>query len=64
MSHYVFRWRMAMNAYYLDHWAELRTVEGAAQRVQEDTMRFASTTEDLGVSLINSVMTLSRSCRC
>jgi peptide/bleomycin uptake transporter len=58
VSHYVFRWRMAMNAYYLDHWAELRTVEGAAQRVQEDTMRFAATTEDLGVSLVNSVMTL------
>jgi peptide/bleomycin uptake transporter len=58
VSHYVFRWRMAMNDYYLDHWRELRAVEGAAQRVQEDTMRFAATTEDLGVSLINSVMTL------
>jgi peptide/bleomycin uptake transporter len=58
VSHYVFRWRMAMNAYYLGHWEELRDVEGAAQRIQEDTMRFAATTEDLGVSLINSVMTL------
>ncbi|HZZ31049.1 MAG TPA: peptide antibiotic transporter SbmA [Phenylobacterium sp.] len=58
VSHYVFRWRSAMNDYYLDHWSELRAVEGAAQRVQEDTMRFASTLEDLGVSLINSVMTL------
>jgi peptide/bleomycin uptake transporter len=58
VSHYVFRWRMAMNAYYLDHWEKLRRVEGAAQRIQEDTMRFAATTEDLGVSLINSVMTL------
>jgi peptide/bleomycin uptake transporter len=58
VSHYVFRWRMAMNDYYLAHWSELRSVEGAAQRVQEDTMRFASTLEDLGVSLVNSVMTL------
>jgi peptide/bleomycin uptake transporter len=58
VSHYVFRWRMAMNVYYVAHWSELRTVEGAAQRVQEDTMRFASTLEDLGVSLVNSVMTL------
>jgi peptide/bleomycin uptake transporter len=33
-------------------------VEGAAQRVQEDTMRFASTMEGLGKSLIDSVMTL------
>ena len=58
VSHYVFRWRMAMNDYYLAHWGELRAVEGAAQRVQEDTMRFASTIEDLGVSFVNSVMTL------
>ena len=58
VSHYVFRWRMAMNDYYVAHWSELRAVEGAAQRVQEDTMRFASTVEDLGVSLVNSVMTL------
>ena len=58
VSHYVFRWRQAMNGYYMAHWPKLRTVEGASQRVQEDTMRFARTTEDLGVSLIDSVMTL------
>ncbi len=58
VSHYVFRWRQAMNDYYMAHWPKLRTVEGASQRVQEDTMRFARTTEDLGVSLIDSVMTL------
>jgi peptide/bleomycin uptake transporter len=58
VSHYVFRWRTAMNNYYMAHWSELRVIEGAAQRVQEDTMRFSTTTEDLGVSLINSVMTL------
>ncbi len=58
VSHYVFRWRQAMNDYYMSHWPRLRTVEGASQRVQEDTMRFARTTEDLGVSLIDAVMTL------
>ncbi len=58
VSHYVFRWRTAMNGYYMDNWGALRRVEGAAQRVQEDTMRFASITEGLGVSLIDSVMTL------
>lgn len=58
VSHYVFRWRTAMNDYYASHWPRLRTVEGAAQRVQEDTMRFATTTEDMGGSFINSVMTL------
>ena len=58
VSHYVFRWRTAMNAYYMAHWPQLRLIEGAAQRVQEDTMRFSTTTEDLGGSLITSVMTL------
>ncbi len=58
VSHYVFRWRTAMNDYYTANWSKLRAVEGAAQRVQEDTMRFASTMEGLGKSLIDSVMTL------
>ncbi len=58
VSHYVFRWRTAMNDYYMCHWDKLRVIEGASQRVQEDIMRFSSTTEDLGVTLINSVMTL------
>jgi peptide/bleomycin uptake transporter len=40
VSHYVFRWRTAMNEYYMAHWQRLRHIEGAAQRVQEDTMRF------------------------
>jgi peptide/bleomycin uptake transporter len=58
VSHYIFRWRTAMNDYYMAHWEELRHIEGASQRVQEDTMRFAATMESLGVSLIDSVMTL------
>ena len=58
VSHYIFRWRTAMNAYYMANWSKLRTIEGAAQRVQEDTMRFSTTVEGLGVSLIESVMTL------
>lgn len=58
VSHYVFRWRNAMNDYYMSKWERLRSIEGASQRVQEDTMRFASTVEGLGVSLIDSVMTL------
>lgn len=58
VSHYVFRWRTAMNEYYMENWQLLRNIEGAAQRVQEDTMRFATTLEDMGVSFINAVMTL------
>ncbi|EOL8966014.1 peptide antibiotic transporter SbmA [Cronobacter dublinensis] len=58
ISHYIFRWRTAMNEYYMANWQRLRHIEGAAQRVQEDTMRFASTLEDMGVSLLKAVMTL------
>jgi peptide/bleomycin uptake transporter len=58
VSHYVFRWRTAMNNYYTSMWKRVRKIEGASQRVQEDTMRFASITEGLGVALLDSVMTL------
>jgi peptide/bleomycin uptake transporter len=58
VSHYVFRWRTAMNDYYMRHWTQLRNIEGAAQRVQDDTMRFARITETLGARLLESLMTL------
>ena len=58
VSHYVFRWRTAMNDYYTSHWKKLRKVEGASQRIQEDTMIFARIVENLGVSFIDSIMTL------
>lgn len=58
ISHYVFRWRTAMNDYYIARWDSIRTIEGAAQRIQEDTMRFADIVETLGVKIIDSVMTL------
>jgi len=57
-SHYVFRWRTAMNEYYMSKWERVRHIEGASQRVQEDTMRFAAIMESLGVRLIDSIMTL------
>ena len=57
-SHYTFRWRTAMNDFYVENWPKLRSVEGASQRVQEDSMRFARLVEDLGASFVSSVMTL------
>lgn len=57
-SHYVFRWRKAMNFYYMRSWPAIRQTEGAAQRVQEDTMRFASIVEDLGTAFFGSLITL------
>lgn len=58
VSHYIFRWRTAMNEFYVSYWPKLRIIEGASQRVQEDTMRFATTMENLAVELISAIMTL------
>ena len=58
-GHYIFRWRTAMNFYYMDHWQSVREVEGASQRIQEDTMRFATSVEDLGADFVGSMMTLA-----
>lgn len=58
ISHYIFRWREAMNGWYMARWQQLRSTEGAAQRVQEDTMRFSATMEDMGTGLITAIMTL------
>lgn len=58
MRHYVFRWRTAMHHHYMEHWDKVRHIEGASQRVQEDTMRFANIVERLGVSFLRSLMTL------
>ncbi len=57
-SHYTFRWRTAMNDFYAANWQRLRHIEGASQRVQDDTQRFATTLESLGASLIDALMTL------
>ena len=58
VSHFVFRWRNAMNDYYTSRWQQLRKIEGASQRVQEDTKKFADISQDLGVNLLDSIMTL------
>lgn len=58
ISHWIFRWRTAMNDYYTGKWSQLRHIEGASQRIQEDTMRFASIMEGLGVAMVDAVMTL------
>jgi peptide/bleomycin uptake transporter len=57
-SHYVFRWRTAMTDYYMARWSKLREIEGASQRVQEDTMRFAGLAENIGINILDSILTL------
>ena len=57
-QHYVFAWRSAMNEYYASKWHLLRHIEGASQRVQEDTMRFAKLMESLAERFLDAAMTL------
>ena len=56
---YAFRWREAMTFDYLPVWTAGPTkVEGASQRMQEDTMRFAKIVESLGLQVVRALMTL------
>ena len=55
-SHFLFRWRTAMVEWYHSVYDQARTIEGASQRVQEDTIKFSRIMEGLGTSLIESVM--------
>mgnify|MGYP001341314921 CR=1 FL=1 len=57
-SHWTFRWRTAMANFYHDKWDFASSIEGASQRVQEDTLKFARIMEGLGAELLRSVMTL------
>lgn len=58
IQHYNFRWRAALNEHYSAKWSCIRHIEGASQRVQDDTMRFAEIMEGLGSGFLDAVMTL------
>ncbi len=57
-SHFLFRWRTSMVEFYHSVYDKARTIEGASQRVQEDTIRFSRIMEGLGTSFIESIMVL------
>ena len=57
-SHWTFRWRTAMADFYHNKWDDASSIEGASQRVQEDTLKFARIMESLGAELLRSLMTL------
>ncbi len=56
--HFLFRWRTAMAEWYHSVYDKARKIEGASQRVQEDTQKFAKYMESLGTSLIEAIMIL------
>ena len=57
-QHWLFRWRTSMVATYHDLFHKARGIEGASQRVQEDTVKFSRIMEGLGVSFVESIMVL------
>ena len=57
-AHYLFRWRTSMVEWYHSVYDKARTIEGAAQRVQEDTIKFSRIMEGLGTSFIEAIMIL------
>ena len=57
-SHFLFRWRTAMVEWYHSVYDKARHIEGASQRVQEDTIKFTRTMEELGTSFFESLMIL------
>jgi len=58
VNHWTFRWRQSMADYYHENWQKVRHIEGASQRVQEDTLKFARLTENLGVGLVEAILML------
>lgn len=56
VNHWTFRWRKSMAEYYHLNWERSRKIEGASQRVQEDTLKFARITESLGIGLLEAIM--------
>ena len=57
-SHFLFRWRTSMVEWYHGVYDKARRIEGASQRVQEDTIKFSRIMENLGTSLIESILVL------
>jgi peptide/bleomycin uptake transporter len=58
-QHYAFRWREAITKYYIPMWENSTIdIEGASQRIQQDTYEFAKALESLGLGLFKAILTL------
>jgi peptide/bleomycin uptake transporter len=58
-SHWVFQWRLSIMQSYYHAWdPERRQIEGASQRLHEDTQRFAKGCDTCMITILNSLTTL------
>ncbi|KKT42558.1 MAG: SbmA protein [Parcubacteria group bacterium GW2011_GWA2_44_13] len=56
---YTLQWREAITFNYIPRWRNVHEeIEGASQRIQEDTFRFARIVESLGLQVVRAIMTL------
>ena len=56
---YCFKWREAITFNYLPRWQNTTlAIEGASQRIQEDTYRFAKIVENIGLKTLKAGLTL------
>ena len=60
-SHYAFAWRLSLVESYLERWEAARgeSIEGASQRIHEDTQRFASGLRVGLVTWLEAMLTLA-----
>ncbi|KAF7458556.1 peptide antibiotic transporter SbmA [Cryptosporidium felis] len=54
----IFFWRIQLTGHFLRNWDKIYLVEGASQRIQEDTMRFCKVFEKLFIFLIQDMLKL------
>lgn len=56
---YSLKWREVITNNYIPRWRNVaEEIEGASQRIQEDTYKFAKIVESLGSQVIDAIMTL------
>lgn len=56
---YSLRWREAITHDYIPRWKNVaEEIEGASQRIQEDTYKFAKIVESIGAQVLDAIMTL------
>ena len=56
---YSLRWREAITCDYIPRWKNVaEEIEGASQRIQEDTYKFAKIVESIGSQVLDAIMTL------
>ena len=57
-SHWLFRWRQSMVDYYHAVYNKASHIEGASQRVQEDTIKFTRLMESIFTEVIEAILVL------